>query len=97
MKAFLFEVQSRRSYGLSETCQDTVLGVITYFREHVPALAFTEAHKNNYTAHLFCHTGTELCSTRIMFFFRGNRTTQFGYTVINEFCLNLRISAIVLN
>lgn len=37
-KAFLFEVQARRSYGLSEMCQDTVLGVITYFREHVLAL-----------------------------------------------------------
>lgn len=59
-KAFLFEVQARRSYGLSETCQDTVLGVITYFREHVLALAFTETHKNNYTAHLFFLAGMEM-------------------------------------
>lgn len=59
-KAFLFEVQARRSYGLSETCQYTVLGVMTYFGEHVPALVFTETHKNDYTAHLFCLTGTEM-------------------------------------
>lgn len=59
-KAFLCEVRARRSHGLSETCQDTVLGVITYFREHVLALAFTDTHKNNYTVHLFFLAGTEM-------------------------------------